>query len=203
MRWLRHIRFAGVGGKATRRLTSIVMGGLALALFCGGLVGRQLELAGDGDMTRANMLFIGGIVLALLAIVAAGSMRRPWGLTLGWVVLALTALSTLLLTPMGIVALLFGALWLLALVQGPSMEQMTRDWIAEHGPLHPDDRARQEREISPTERTGEVTSDPTKRTGEVTSDPTERTGEVTSGPTERASTATSNPTERTNREDSN
>nr|WP_281496889.1 DUF4233 domain-containing protein [Ornithinimicrobium sp. F0845] len=145
---MRHLRFSGVAGQATRRLASIVLGGLALALFFGGLVGRQLELAHGGDPTRANWLFVGGIVLSLLAVVAAGSLRRPWGLTLGWVVLGLTALSTIWLTPMAIVAVLFGALWLLALVQGPSMEQMTRDWIAEHGDVHPDDR-----DPHPTERT--------------------------------------------------
>ncbi|QDO89339.1 DUF4233 domain-containing protein [Ornithinimicrobium ciconiae] len=140
MTWLHHVRLSGVPEKATRRLASIVLGGLSLALFFGGLAGRQLELSADGDTQRANLLLIGGSVLAVLAIVAAGSMRRPWGLTLGWVVMGLTALSTLALTAMGIVAVIFGALWVLALVQGPSMEQMTRDWIAEHGPLHPDEQ---------------------------------------------------------------
>lgn len=182
MSWLRHLRFTGALGKTTRRLASIVLGGLALAIFFGGLVGRQLELAHGGDTQRANLLLDGGIALAVLAIVAAGALRRPWGVTLGWVVILLTALSTLLLTPMGIVAVIFGALWVLALVQGPKMEEMTRAWIAEHGDLHPDDRppttpdrARGGHENPPTERAGEATSDPTERVGEATSDPTERT----------------------------
>lgn len=168
MTWLRHVRFSGVPEKATRRLASIVLGGLALALFFGGLVARQLELAEGGDTQRANILFIGGTGLAVLAIVAAGSLRRPWGLTLGWIVLLLTALSTIVLPPMGIVAVLFVALWVLALVQGPSMEQMTRDWIAEHGNLHPDDqpdRARGVPENHPTERAGTRESDATERAG--------------------------------------
>lgn len=160
MSWLRHLRFSGVPGTATRRLASIVLGGLALALFFGGLVARQLELAHDADAVRANWLLAGGTVLAVLAIVAAGALRRPWGLTLGWVVLGLTALSTLLLTPMVIVTVVFGALWLLALVQGPKMEQMTRDWIAEHAP----DRAHGVAENPPTERTEWRDSDPTERT---------------------------------------
>jgi len=176
--WLRHIRFTGVPGNATLRLASIVLGGLALALFFGGLVGRQLELAHDGDTALANWIFVGGIVLSLLAVVAAGSLRRPWGLTLGWVVLALTALSALVLTPMAIVAGLFGALWVLALVQGPKMEQMTRDWIAEHGDVHPDDladRAHGVAENGPTERTVLRDSDPTERAGDQENDRTERT----------------------------
>lgn len=164
MTWLRHLRFSGVAEKATRRLAAIVLGGLSLALFFGGLVGRQLELSEGGDTQRANVLFVGGIVLAVLAIVAAGALRRPWGLTLGWVVLGLTALSTVVLTPMAIVAVIFGALWVLALVQGPSMEQMTRDWIAEHGPLHPDDRVRGVTENHPTERAVGHEDHPTERT---------------------------------------
>lgn len=146
MTWLRHVRFAGPVGKVTRRLTSVVLIGFALALFFGGLAARQLELAGGGDAARANLLLTGGIVLAVVSILAAGLLRTRWGITLGWVVLALSALSTVLLVPMGILTLLFGALWVLALVQGASMEQMTRDWIAEHGDVHPDER------VDPTER---------------------------------------------------
>ncbi|HLS43970.1 MAG TPA: DUF4233 domain-containing protein [Ornithinicoccus sp.] len=140
MTWLRHLRFAGALGPMTRRLTSIVLGGLAMTLFFGALVARQLELAGGGTEQRANALLVGGTVLAVLAIVAAGGLRRSWGVTLGWVVLGLTALSTAVLTAMWIVTLIFGALWVLALVQGPSMEEMTRAWIAEHGDVHPDER---------------------------------------------------------------
>lgn len=140
MTWLRHIHFSGVPGKITRRLASIVLGGLAMTLFFGGLVARQLELTHGGSTDRANLLLVGACVLALLAVVAAGMLRRPWGLTLGWIVLGLTALSTVVLTAMGIVTVLFGALWVLALVQGPSMEEMTRAWIAEHGNVHPDER---------------------------------------------------------------
>lgn len=184
MSWLRHVRFAGPAGKITHRLTSIVLAALALTLFFGGLVARQLELAQGQEAGRANGLLVGGIVLALLAIVAAGGLRRSWGISLGWVVLGLTALSTLFLTPMGIVTLLFGALWVLALVQGGSMEQMTREWIAEHGDVHPDDRpgpsphndrARGVVEDPSTERAVWRDSDPTERTVEPAPEPTERT----------------------------
>lgn len=140
MTWLRHVRFVGPVGKITRRLTSIVLLGFALTLFFGGLAARQLELAGDADTQRANLLLTGGSVLAVVALVAAGVLRTRWGITLGWILLGLSAVSTVLLTPMGVVTLIFGVLWVLALVQGPSMEEMTRDWIAEHGDVHPDDR---------------------------------------------------------------
>lgn len=165
MSWLRHLRFSGPVERITRRLTSIVLIGLALTVFFGGLAARQLELATGGDTGRGNLLLTGGIALAVLAIVAAGLLRTRWGITLGWLVLACSALSTILLTPMGIVTLIFGALWVLALVQGASMEAMTRDWIAEHGDVHPDerddatepdattpDRARQIGQSEPTER---------------------------------------------------
>nr|WP_306239040.1 DUF4233 domain-containing protein [Ornithinimicrobium cryptoxanthini] len=146
---MRHIRFSGVPGKMTRRLASIVLAGLAMTVFFGGLVARQLELTQGGEADRANLLLAGACALAVLAIVAAGTLRRPWGLTLGWVVLGLTALSTVVLTAMGIVTVLFGALWGLALVQGPKMEEMTRAWIAEHGNVHPDERVP---DPDPTER---------------------------------------------------
>lgn len=191
MSWLRHIRFSGVPGTATRRLAAIVLVGLALALFFGGLVGRQLELAGGGDTGRANLLLTGGIVLSLLALVAAGALGRPWGLTLGWVVLALTALSTVLLTPMGIVAVLFGVLWLLALVQGPSMEAMTREWIAEHGDVHPDDR----------DDTHPDDAHPDRARGAEENHPTERAGSTEIHPTERADGTENHPTERADRKD--
>ena len=187
MTWLRHVRFTGPVGKITRRLTSIVLVGFALTLFFGGLAARQLELAGDGDSARANLLLTGGIVLAVVCILATGLLRIRWGITLGWVVFALSALSTILLTPMGILTLLFGALWVLALVQGASMEQMTRDWIAEHGDVHPDDRpATPERPATPDRARGDHADPPTERVGEGTTDPTGRVGESTTDPTERA-----------------
>lgn len=141
MSWLRHLRFSGVAGKFTGRLASIVLIGFALTLFFGGLAARQLTLAEGGDSARADLLLTGGIVLAALAILAAGLLRTRWGISLGWILVGLSALSTAVLTPMAIVTVLFGALWALALVQGGSMEAMTRDWIAEHGNVHPDERA--------------------------------------------------------------
>ena len=153
MTWLRHVRFSGVPGKMTRRLASIVLAGLAMTVFFGGLVARQLELTQGGDADRANLLLAGACVLAVVAVVAAGTLRRPWGLTLGWVVLGLTALSTIVLTAMGIVTVLFGALWVLALVQGPKMEEMTRAWIAEHGNVHPDERVPDPDPTDPTDPT--------------------------------------------------
>lgn len=176
MTWLRHLRFVGALGKMTRRLASIVLGGLAMTVFFGGLVARQLELAGGGTDERANLLLVGGSVLAVLAVVAAGGLRRSWGVTLGWVVIGLTALSTVLLTPMWIVALIFGALWVLALVQGPSMEELTRAWIAEHGNVHPDEASPPPPPPPPhsTERAVWRDSDPTERAVSRDSDPTER-----------------------------
>ncbi|WP_256839645.1 DUF4233 domain-containing protein [Ornithinimicrobium faecis] len=164
MSWLRHLHFSGVAGKFTQRLASIVLIGFAMTLFFGGLAARQLELTDGGDTERANLLLTGGIVLAVLAIVAAGLLRTRWGITLGWVLVGLSALSMVLLPAMGIVAVIFGALWILALGQGGSMETLTRDWIAEHGNVHPDDRAHGVAENRPTERTVSRDSDPTERT---------------------------------------
>lgn len=144
MTWLRHLRFSGPVNKITRRLAAIVLIGFALTLFFGGLAARQLALADGADSQRANLLLTGGIVLAVCALLATGLLRTRWGVTLGWVLVGLSALSTVLLTPMWIVTVIFGALWALALVQGGSMEAMTREWIAEHGDVHPDERTDRE-----------------------------------------------------------
>lgn len=126
-----------------RRLSSVVQLTLALTLVFGGLAARQLTLAEGGAEGRANALLIGGLVVALLAVVSSGTLRRPLGVPLGWVVIALTAVSTVLLPAMGLVTLVFGALWVFALVQGDRMDRLTQEWIAEHGNVHPDERGQE------------------------------------------------------------
>nr|WP_306270185.1 DUF4233 domain-containing protein [Ornithinimicrobium sp. HY1793] len=170
---MRHLHLSGVAGKFTQRLASIVLIGFAMTLFFGGLAARQLELSDGGDTERANLLLTGGIVLAVLAIVAVGLLRTRWGITLGWVLVGLSALSMVLLPAMGIVTVIFGALWILALGQGGSMETLTRDWIAKHGNVHPDERVPDP--TTPDRAHGVAENRPTERTVSRDPDHTERT----------------------------
>lgn len=116
----------------TRRLAAVTLLGLAMAVFFGGLVLRQLAVASGDPDGRAQTYLWAGVALAVLAVLAAGLLRRPWGVTLGWVVLALTALSALLLPAMIVVALAFAALWVGSLVYGRRMDEMTARWVEEH-----------------------------------------------------------------------
>jgi len=114
----------GLPGKMTRRLLGVVIGTQGLVVFFGALVARALAAA-RGSHTSSSLLLIGSL-LAVLCILDAGLLGRPWGITVGWV-LQLAILACAFIVPvMLLVGLLFGALWLTALVQGRKMDEHTR-----------------------------------------------------------------------------
>ncbi len=123
----------GIPGPLTRRLAGVVLGTQGLAVFFGALVARALAAA-DGSPTSNTPLVLGSL-LAVLCILDAGLLRRPWGITLGWVLQIATLATAFVVPEMLIVGLLFGALWLTALVQGHAMDEHTRrvdaQWQAE------------------------------------------------------------------------
>jgi hypothetical protein len=133
------LTFHGVPGTMTRRLAGTVIAAQGLAVFFGALVARALAAAG-GSHTSSRALLAGSL-LAVLCILDAGLMRRRWGITLGWVLQTAT-LATAFIVPMMLpVGLLFGALWLTALVQGHAMDAHTgrvdAQWYAAQEPSAP------------------------------------------------------------------
>lgn len=117
------LSFYGVPGKMTRRLAGVVIGTQGLAVFFGALVARALAAA-NRSSTAGTFLLIGSL-LALVCILDAGLLRRPWGVTLGWI-LQLATLACAFIVPLMLpVGLLFGALWVTALVQGRRMDDHT------------------------------------------------------------------------------
>jgi hypothetical protein len=118
------LTFYGVPGKMTRRLLAVVVGTQGLVVFFGALVARSLA-AVDGSDTSGSFLLTGS-VLAVLCILDAGLLRRPWGVTMGWVLQIATFACAFIVPVMLLVGLLFGALWLTALVQGHAMDEHTR-----------------------------------------------------------------------------
>jgi hypothetical protein len=58
--------------------------------------------------------------------VDAGLLGREWGITLGWVLQIATLACAFVVPMMLFVELLFGALWLTALVQGHTMDENIR-----------------------------------------------------------------------------
>ena len=126
----------GVPGKMTRRLAGIVIGSQGLAVFFGALVARALSAARGSD--TSSTFLVAGSLLAVLCILDAGLLRRPWGITRGWVLQVATLACALIVPAMLLVGLLFGALWLTALVQGRRMDEHTRrvdaQWYAAQSP---------------------------------------------------------------------
>ncbi|GAB3585537.1 hypothetical protein GCM10027579_19680 [Calidifontibacter terrae] len=119
----------------TRRFAGIVIGSQSLVLFFGALVAYSLaKSSGDGSHTA---YLWAGSVLAVLCVVAAGSMRRSWGITLGWIIEVLTLAATAIVGMMLVVGLVFGALWVTALVQGAKMDRLTREFAAGDGANQP------------------------------------------------------------------
>ena len=114
----------GAQGKMTRRLAGVVIGTQGLAVFLGALVARALAAA-EGSPTSSTFLLIGSL-LALLCVLDAGLLGRPWGITLGWVLQIATLACAFIVPTMLFVELVFGALWLTALVQGHTMDENIR-----------------------------------------------------------------------------
>ncbi|MGZ4629664.1 DUF4233 domain-containing protein [Oryzihumus sp.] len=125
----------GVPEKMTRRLAATVIGSQGLAVFFGALVARALAEA-RGESSSGAFLAVGSAI-AVLCILDAGMLRRPWGITLGWVLQLATLLSAFVVPMMLVVGLIFGALWVTALVQGVKMDALTRAHAAEAGSATP------------------------------------------------------------------
>lgn len=118
--------FYGVGEKVTRRLAGAVIGSQSLVVALGALV-AWAQARPDGGH-HGSYLAVGG-VLALLCIVAAGSLRRAWGVTLGWLLELATVASAVVVPMMAVVGVIFGALWIVALVQGAKMDRLTEEFM--------------------------------------------------------------------------
>jgi hypothetical protein len=124
MSWMSAVTLYGVQGKMTRRLLGVAIGTQGLVVFFGALVARGLASARGSD-TSGSLLLLGS-VLAVLCMLDAGLLRRPWGITAGWVLQVATLAFAFVVPVMLLVGLLFGALWLTALVQGQNMDEHTR-----------------------------------------------------------------------------
>jgi hypothetical protein len=118
------LTFFGVPGRMTRRLAGVVIGTQGLAVFFGALVARALAAAKGSDGSGSFLLL--GSLLAVLCLLDAGLLRQPWGITVGWVLQVATLACAFVVPLMLIVGLLFGGLWLAALVQGHAMDEHTR-----------------------------------------------------------------------------
>ncbi len=110
-------------GRMTTRLTAVVLGSQApVVLFAA--VGARAMAASVGSPAAGTHLLLGcGVVL--LCIVAAALTRWRAGIMLGWVAQAATLAYALVVPMMVIVALIFGGLWVVSVVQGRKADELT------------------------------------------------------------------------------
>ena len=138
---MRSLTLYGMPGKMTRRLAGVVIGTQGLAVFFGALVARALAASTATGSSTSGTFLLAGSLLAVLCILDAGLLGRPWGITLGWALQVATLACAFIVPAMLVVGLLFGALWVMALVQGRAMDAHTKrvdaQWHETHGPSEP------------------------------------------------------------------
>ncbi len=128
----------GVPGRVTRRLATITLAGEAPVLGFGAVAAMSLTRV--HDPAAASTYLWGGSGLAVVALLAAATMRLPFGVTVGWFVQVAAILAGFVMPVMFVVGGIFLALWLLALVQGRTMDELTRRYLDQHrsaGPAGP------------------------------------------------------------------
>jgi hypothetical protein len=106
--------------RSYRRLFGmIVLLGEALVVGFATLVAKDLSGVG-----RDTALLAGGL-LGLLCVVTAGLLRSRVGYSIGWSVQVLLLASAIWVPAMLFLGLVFGALWVTALVQGQKADDLT------------------------------------------------------------------------------
>lgn len=106
---------------ARESLASVVLGFESIIVFLGGLVVFGLGALPDGVPNWWGI--VGGTVLALAMLLTVGVLRRPWGIGLGWGLQLVVALGAFLVPALGVVALVFGAMYAYATIKGGELDR--------------------------------------------------------------------------------
>lgn len=99
----------------------MVLGFESIIVFLGGLVVFGLGALPDGVPNWWGI--VGGTVLALAMLLTVGVLRRPWGIGLGWGLQLVVALGAFLVPALGVVALVFGAMYAYATIKGGELDR--------------------------------------------------------------------------------
>jgi len=102
-----------------RSFAALVLTGEVLVVGFAALVAK--DLAG----VPGRQVLLGAVLLAALCLLAAGTLRSRTGYLLGWVVQLLLVATALWVPLMGVLGLLFMALWATALIQGGRADDLT------------------------------------------------------------------------------
>lgn len=116
--------------RMTARFCAIVLGGQAPVVLFGALGARAV--AGVSDPERASIYLWVGLLLTVACVGAAALVRMRLGILLGWLVQLATLACAVWVPAMGLVALIFGGLWIAALVQGRKMDDLTHRYLLEN-----------------------------------------------------------------------
>lgn len=114
---------------ARESLASIVLGFESVVVFLGGLVVYGLKALPAGLEPWWGI--VAGIVLAIAMIAVAPALRHPWGIGIGWALQAILALGAFLVPALGLVALVFGALYAYATIKGGELDRRNARRAAE------------------------------------------------------------------------
>ncbi|WP_374927715.1 DUF4233 domain-containing protein [Kytococcus sedentarius] len=125
------IPFVGRLGKMSRRFAAVTLFFQSFAVFFGALTARGLAHA-QGD-ERATTYLVVGSALAVTCLVTMVVLKQSWGVTLGWVLQFLTLASGFVQPAMFAVGVIFLAIWVGALYWGRRMDELTRQFEAQHG----------------------------------------------------------------------
>lgn len=106
---------------ARESLASVVLGFQSIIVFLGGLVVFGLGALPDGVPKWWGI--VGGTALALAMLLTVGVLRRPWGIGLGWALQLVVALGAFLVPALGVVALVFGAMYAYATIKGGELDR--------------------------------------------------------------------------------
>lgn len=114
---------------ARESLASVVLGFESIVVFLGGLVVYGLGALPDSVADWWGI--VGGAVLALLMLATVGVLRHPWGILLGWTLQLVLALGAILVPALGVVALVFGAMYAYATIKGGELDRRNARRAAE------------------------------------------------------------------------
>jgi len=106
---------------AAESLGTVVLGFESVVVFLGGLVVYGLGELPEGLADWWGI--VAGILLALAMIATTAVLRHQWGVALGWFWQLLLALGAFLVPALGIVALIFGAMYAYATIKGGQLDR--------------------------------------------------------------------------------
>lgn len=114
----------GRTGMMTRRLAALVLGSQAPVVVFAAVGARALAASSD-DPAVAGLHLGLGLALAGLCVVAAGLTRWRVGLLVGWLAQLATFAYAVVVPMMVVVGVIFGGLWLVAVIQGAAADRLT------------------------------------------------------------------------------